>query len=104
MEEAIDNLTHAINSTIEDIVPKRRPSPLSKLWWTPELSAARTKTKRLARKSYNYRQQPLHPCHEEYKTMRNTYGNLIKEQRKNHWMKWLENMGKQDIWKLTASS
>src|SRR5271168_5073623 len=45
MEEAIDNLTHTINNTIEDIIPRRRPSPHSKQWWTPELSAARIKTK-----------------------------------------------------------
>src|SRR6202522_1223689 len=41
----------------------------------------------------------LHPCHKEYKITRNAYGNLIKEQRKNHWFKWLEGIGEQDIWK-----
>src|SRR5271168_2650149 len=65
----------------------------------PELTAIRTKSKRLARISYKYRRHPLHPCHEEYKATRNAYGNLINEQRKNHWLKWLESIGEQDIWK-----
>jgi hypothetical protein len=104
MEEAIDNLTLSINSTIEDIIPKKRPSPHSKKWWTPELTAMRTESKRLARISYKYRRHPLHPCHEEYKITRNAYGNLIKEQRKNHWFKWLKGIGEQDIWKANPSS
>jgi hypothetical protein len=98
MEEAIDNLTHSINNTTEDTIPKKRPSPHSKRWWTSELSAIRTETKQLARLSYRYRRQPIHPCHEEYKSKRNTYGNLIKEQRKNFWIKWLEGIGEHDLW------
>src|SRR5271168_1266755 len=99
METAIDSLTQAITATIEDVIPKKRPMPHSKRWWTPEMSTIRTETKQLARISYRYRRQPLHPCHKEYKTTRNTYGNLIKEQRKNHWLKWLESISEQDIWK-----
>jgi len=98
METAIDSLTQAITATIEDVIPKKRPMPHSKRWWTPELSTIRTKTKRLARISYRYRRQPLHPCHEEYKTSRNAYGNMIKEQKKNHWVNWLERIGEQDLW------
>jgi ribonuclease HI len=98
MEAAIDSLTHAITETIEDVIPRKRPTPHSKRWWSAELSTIRTKTKRLARISYKYRRQPLHPCHEEYKSTRNTYGNLIKEQKKNHWVNWLEKIGEQDLW------
>src|ERR1700678_68322 len=98
MEEAIDSLTQAITATIEDVTPKKRPTPHSKRWWTAELSTIRTETKRLARISYRYRRQPIHPCHEEYRNTRNAFANLIKEQKKNHWVNWLEKIGEQDLW------
>src|ERR1700678_2009424 len=98
MEEAIDSLTQAITATIEDVTPKKRPTPHPKKWWTAELSTIKTETKRLARISYRYRRQPIHPCHEEHRTTRNTFANLIKEQKKNHWVNWLEKIGEQDLW------
>ena len=98
MEEAVNNLTRVIKNTMEGVIPKKKPTPHSKRWWTIELSEARTKTKQLARKSYTYKHQPSHPCHDEYRTERNSYSNLIKEQRRNHWISWLEKIGDQDLW------
>ena len=45
-----------------------------------------------------YKHQLLHPCHDEYRTVRNFYSNLIKEQRRNHWISWLEKIGDRDLW------
>ena len=98
MENALNALNTAITETMEAVIPKKKPSPHSKLWWTAEISKARTGTKKLARISYRYRRQPLHPVHEEYKAARNSYANAIKTQRRSHWNKWLEKVGEQDVW------
>ena len=98
LEDALDSLTGAIINTMEAVIPKKKPSPHSKRWWTPEISNARILTKKLARTSYRYRYQQFHPCHDEHKAARNNYANLIKAQRRSHWTKWLERIGEQDVW------
>jgi len=98
LEDALEALTTAITDAMEAVIPKKKPSPHSKRWWTAELSKARTDTKRLARSAYRYRFQPDHPVHNEYQTARNGYASAIKAQRMNHWKNWLEKIGEQDIW------
>jgi len=41
VDDYVDAITHAVRVAIEKHVPKTRPSPFSKRWWTPELAALR---------------------------------------------------------------
>ena len=45
--EALENLEAAIMRTIEKIVPRRKPSPYVKQWWTKELKMARKKVRKI---------------------------------------------------------
>jgi len=47
--EALANLTQAITNTIEERVPKSKPSPYAKRWWTKDLDRERKQVHKLGR-------------------------------------------------------
>jgi hypothetical protein len=91
-------LTTAIQRTIEQKVPRSKPNPHTKRWWTKELTTLRRDVAKLSHRSYKYRDDTDHRCHEEYRTKRNQYSEAIKQTKKAHWVDWLEEIKGNDIW------
>lgn len=97
-QQAARNLTNAIQRTVEQKVPKSKPNPHSKRWWTRDLTILRREVAKLSHRSYKLRDDTDHPCHEEYRTKRNQYSEEIKRTKKEHWVNWLEKINGNDIW------
>jgi len=53
--EALDKLKAAITRTIDKVVPRRKPSPYTKRWWTKELEKARKKVKKMGHQTRYYK-------------------------------------------------
>jgi hypothetical protein len=59
---ALDMLKAAITRTINKVVPRKKPSPYAKRWWTKELETARKKVRKLGRhKALRTIPRPLDP-------------------------------------------
>jgi len=63
----LNTLTLAITDTIESAIPKNRPSPFTKQWWSKELSQKQMEVQKLGRSSYAQRGKPDEPAHRAYK-------------------------------------
>jgi hypothetical protein len=48
--------------------------------------------------AFKMRALPLHPCHAEFKRIRNHYAEEILKSKKQHWTDWLEEISGNDIW------
>jgi hypothetical protein len=60
------NLKTAIRLTIKQKVPKTKPSPHVKRWWTKELTLMMKRNNKLSDISYRMRELPEHPSHVEH--------------------------------------
>jgi hypothetical protein len=60
------NLKTAIRLTIKQKVPKTKPSPHVKRWWTKELTLMMKRNNKLSDISYRMRELPEHPSHAEH--------------------------------------
>ena len=98
LEMTANHLTQAIQSTIEAIVPKSKPTPFSKRWWTSELKSSKQEVRRIGRAAYLNRSQIHHPIHALYCRARNDHTELIKCTKRQHWESWLEEIDEDNIW------
>src|SRR6201996_5071506 len=57
----------AITSVVENLVPPMKICGWTKRWWMKDLEKERKAVKKLARRAYIARLQPLDPIHERYK-------------------------------------
>jgi ribonuclease HI len=94
-------LTKSIADTTEALIPKSKPSPYMKRWWSLQLTQTRTETRRLGRKAYARRNNLSDPAHEDYRTARNRYAEAIEKAKKDHWKDFLDRIDQKTIW--TAS-
>lgn len=65
------NLFKTLEEVINEQVPKSKPNPHAKRWWTRELSMMLEKKHKLSDLSYKFRALPDHPSHEEHHIYRN---------------------------------
>jgi ribonuclease HI len=107
-QTAARNLTITIQNIIEQVVPKSKPNPHSKRWWTKDLTMMRREVAKLSHLSYRNRSFAHHYSHEEHRIKRNQYSEAIKKVKKAHWIDWLEDLSGNEIWTankyLTASA
>ncbi|PSR73747.1 hypothetical protein PHLCEN_2v10417 [Hermanssonia centrifuga] len=101
-DQVLEQLTDALVEAREKTVPKRKPSPFAKRWWTADLAKTRFRVKRLARDSYRKRKEPHNPIHAEYKKARNEYGERIRKAKKEHWEAFLEDVDGESIWNFSS--
>jgi hypothetical protein len=95
----LEELSSSIILTIEVHVPKKRPSPHQKRWWTKELGQARTALRTLAKKAYRVKARHYDlPLVEEYRQARNTYVQRVKDARTQHWEEWMEATDQFSMW------
>jgi endonuclease/exonuclease/phosphatase family metal-dependent hydrolase len=97
-EEAFDNLTSIIAKVVDAKVPKSKPSPYAKRWWSKSLDIERKEVHKLGRKSRAklvYRNDPIH---EQYRKARNAFSESIRKAKESHWTAWLETMTPAGVW------
>lgn len=98
LENRLDQLANAIQSTVDACVPLCKPSPFSKRWWAAELDELNANVKRLSQKANKKRQQPSHPVHAELKNARNTLSTDIRKAKEEHWIEHLESVEGANAW------
>jgi hypothetical protein len=70
---------------VEELVPKTKPSPYMKRWWSTELTRSRAAARRIGRRAYARRGDPTDKVHDEYKVARNQYAAAIEKSKQEHW-------------------
>ena len=93
-----NELTTAIQETIEKEIKISRPRPDSKRWWNRDLTMRRKELNRLRATSYKNRAITHHNSHSELRRKSRQYGNEIIIAKRKHWTDYLEEMSANDIW------
>lgn len=88
----------ALRRTLEKEVPKTKPHPHNKRWWTKELTTLRNELKTLSKASFTFRAIRDHPCHSLRKSKAKIYEKAIQDAKKTHWRDWLEEANNEDLW------
>jgi hypothetical protein len=91
-------LTRVISETVEEQVPKVKPSPYLKRWWSKDLDQERRHIHKIGRKARAKTAQRNHPIHEEYWVTCNRFSENIKKAKDSHWNEWLELLTETGIW------
>ena len=97
-EAQLRAVTAAIADMVEELVPKTKPSPYMKRWWSTELTRSRAAARRIGRRAYAWRGDPTDKVHDEYKVARNQYVAAIKKSKQEHWEAFLEEVDMKTIW------
>jgi len=90
-------LTHTLSEVIDTKIPKTRPSPYQKWWWSKDLAVKHREVCRLTRRAHNRRTEPEDPVHIETKTARHAYGLMIECTKKCHWEEFLESVDEKTV-------
>jgi hypothetical protein len=98
LTRAGNDITKAIQDTIEAKITKCKPRPDAKRWWNSDLSAMRKELNRLRNVSFKNRTVTAHPSHRELRTKSRIYGKAIISAKRAHWEEYLEEMTADDIW------
>jgi hypothetical protein len=98
LNEAIGNLTQALQETTEEVVKRSKPRPDAKRWWNGELIKMRKDLNRLRSDSYRFRAITDHPSHSNLKSKSSEYGEAIIHAKRSHWANYLEEMTANEIW------
>ena len=96
--DALDKLEATITRTIEKVVPRKKPSPYAKQWWTKELEMARKRVRKIGREARHYKRHPGHSIHKEWKKARNELTNLLRKTKCDHYIDWIESINAKTIW------
>ena len=97
VDAVLKSLEEAVLDTMEATLPRSNLSPYAKWWWSKDLEAARTMSKRLAECARKYARFPNHSSHREAKRARNDYNSLIHRSKQQHWDNWLENVSSNSL-------
>lgn len=86
LDQAAEDLVALVNTTLEDMIPRAKPSPYAKRWWTKELlqlrhqlTVLRNQVTTLRRRNQDttYTRQLIHQAWK-------TYFNKIEQQKAIH--------------------
>ena len=95
---AAGSLDEALRHTVESKVPKTRPHPHTKRWWTEDLTKLASELKQLHKTAHRYRALPEHAVHTQVHEKENTLSKEIRRTKEDHWKNWLDDMAGTDIW------
>src|SRR5882672_434169 len=94
----LNELTCAISDTVDQHIPKTKPAPFQKRWWTRELADRRRELCKVARKAYSRRSEPEDPIHHLHRTARRAYSVLIENAKRTHWANFLGTLDEKSMW------
>ena len=98
MDKCCEDLTEALQKTIQMKVPDVDHTSKSKRWWTKELTKLRAHANKLGRLSFQLRQITPHNIHVEHKEAKSKYQRILKLTKQQHWREWLEKADEPDLW------
>ena len=98
LNQAIADLTTAIQETTQDVVRRSTPRPNAKRWWNGDLIRMIKELSRIRFSSYLFRAIADHPSHSDLKVKSNAYGEAIIQAKRSHWANYLEEMTASEIW------
>jgi hypothetical protein len=87
-----------IQWTIAEYVPKTKPCPYTKCWWTKELSDLKNTKNCLSNKAHKFHDIVNHPDKIKHKEAVNTFAETLEQTVKSHWVDWLKNVSTKDIY------
>lgn len=96
LDDAFDLLLAIISEVVRRCVPKAKPSPFSKRWWTRELTAMRHNLECLLRRARKRRATEKEK--DESRVYSTAYSRAIRHAKLDHWREWLEDATEQTIW------
>jgi hypothetical protein len=97
-ETQLRRLNEAITETIQEIVPKSKPSPFTKQWWSYDLEQDNKHLKHLARTSKAKCHMRVHPVHQEHTTAQKAFAKWIEQVKLDHWTEYIEEVDAHTIW------
>jgi hypothetical protein len=88
-----------VNNTLEEMVPRAKPSPYAKRWWTKELSQLRHELTVLRNQVTTLRRRGQDTTHARLLVhqARKTYFDKMDHQKATHWKEFLDNAS--NVWK-----
>ena len=94
-----DTLTDTVTRALDKYIPLRKPSPHSKRWWTRDLTVSRENYTWWRNRARAARRAGLDDStlREKSDEARNCFFKLAREQKKNHWLDFLDEPT--NIWK-----
>lgn len=96
--QKLASITTSILDTIEQTVPKSKPSPHTKRWWNKDLETLRKAKNPLNSVSYRFRMDRQHPSHEQLRVARNKLSDAIRNAKQSHWENFLEETDDGSLW------
>ena len=88
----VDKLMSAVTETIDTCIPKCRPAPHQKCWWSQELMDRHNEVCRLAQRAYGRRSELGDLIHTNHKEARRHYATMIKNMKRYHGEGFLAHM------------
>ena len=98
LDRYCEDLTRALQGTINAQVPTTEITPKSKRWWTKELTQLRKQADKLGRKAYKLKHLPEHIVHKEHREVSKKYEKTLQSTKRHHWRDWLEKAEDLDLW------
>jgi len=97
-QQAARKLDSVLRQTVESTVPKTKPHPHTKRWWTKDLTKMSNELKGLRKQAYVLRALPDHETHTRLREKENAMSKEIQRTKEDHWKEWLNDMTGTDIW------
>ncbi|OJT13951.1 hypothetical protein TRAPUB_9490 [Trametes pubescens] len=97
-DRVLSAVTDIFSRAVAQHIPRRKPSPYQKRWWSDNLGELRRQMNRAQRRAERHKGWPDHPAHEEARHARNEYASAVDEQKEVHWVQWLERLTQPDVW------
>ena len=101
-QKAAKQLDDTLRRTVELAVPRTKPHPHQKRWWTRELTTLMGELKRLRKLAYKFRALLDHPIHAALSEKTKEVDKVIKTTKEKHWKEWLQNASGNDLWTANA--
>ena len=99
LDRAAEQFTQAINAALEEMVPRARPSPMAKQWWSPELTALRRQLTQLRNAVHTQRRRggDTEEALQRLQQARKVYFAQMDKQKAQHWREFLQDPD--NLWK-----
>lgn len=108
LDDAVGRLIQMTITALDDHIPKQKPSPYSKQWFTPELKSQQTEVN-WARHRWQDSCAKTGPHHSisltlfaDMRQKRRDWTRTIEKTKSAHWKEFLDNAGEGHLWKAAT--